>query len=360
MRHRRGACTAVLTGLAGFVALQAGLAGLLAGKLSWLRSPDYGHKVSRLREAINTSDCPQTIVMLGSSRTAYGLKGTAIEPILTQHERHQVIVYNFGLHGAGPLSYLINLRRLLNDGIRPDLLLIEVLPPLLSNRGPFNDTSEEHLPTASLRRDELALVQRYADNRSVSQADWWLGWCLPCYHHRLALISHSLPTLLDLQERLDGNRQLDASGWMPVHAVLRAPARRRAALAWARKDYTERLAGFELGGPNVEALEETLELCRRERINTALVLMPEGPEFRSWYPPGVMPQVRRLLGQLSRRHAMPIIDARDWIASEDAFLDSHHLLPEGAEVFSDRLAHEVLSLVLPRSPAVEIAERGGD
>src|SRR5262245_49560576 len=139
MGNRRGARTAVLTGLVGFVALQAGFTSLLAGKLSWLRSPDYGHKLSRLCQAIRAAEHPQTVVMLGSSRTAYGLKGSAIEPILSHDRGRPVVLYNFGLHGAGPLSYLINLRRLLADGVRPDLLLIEILPPVLSSRGPFND-----------------------------------------------------------------------------------------------------------------------------------------------------------------------------------------------------------------------------
>ena len=93
-------------------------------------------------------------------------------------------------------------------------------------------------------------------------------------------------------------------------------------------------------------------------------LMPEGPQFRSWYPPGVMRQVNGLLDRLSRRHEVPVIDAHDWIATEDAFLDSHHLLPEGAEVFSRRLGREALPLLLPlptdRSRAVRIAGRGGD
>src|SRR5438105_2048696 len=98
MRNRRSARIAVLSGIAGFVVVQASLTALLAGKLSWLRSPDYGHKVSRLREAIQSTDHPQTVVMLGSSRTAYGLKGSAIEPLLSQEQGRPVLVYNFGLH----------------------------------------------------------------------------------------------------------------------------------------------------------------------------------------------------------------------------------------------------------------------
>ena len=59
MRKPHGARTAVLTGLAGFLVIQGSLTGLLAGKLSWLRSPDYGHKARGLREAIKSAGRPR-------------------------------------------------------------------------------------------------------------------------------------------------------------------------------------------------------------------------------------------------------------------------------------------------------------
>ena len=39
-----------------------------------------------------------------------------------------VVVFNFGLWGAGPGTSLLTLHRLLAEGTRPDLVLIEVLP----------------------------------------------------------------------------------------------------------------------------------------------------------------------------------------------------------------------------------------
>jgi hypothetical protein len=39
-----------------------------------------------------------------------------------------------------------------------------------------------------------------------------------------------------------------------------------------------------------------------------------------------------------------VINGREWVADDD-FSDSHHLLPHGAKVFTERLGREVLALV---------------
>jgi hypothetical protein len=75
-----------------------------------------------------------------------------------------------------------------------------------------------------------------------------------------------------------------------------------------------------------------------------MVWMPEGSEFRSWYPSSVMAEIRIALERLSRAHGVPLVDAREWV-SDDDFSDSHHLLSRGAAVFSERFEPEVLRLM---------------
>src|SRR3954470_1530959 len=132
MRSRRGARTALLTALVGFFAIQAGLDVLLGG----LWQAYYSHKLRALRRALHSADHPQLVVMLGSSRTDHALNGSAVEPLLARELGRPVVVYNFGVPTAGPVTHLLHLRRLLADGVRPDLLLVEVMPSfLLSRRG---------------------------------------------------------------------------------------------------------------------------------------------------------------------------------------------------------------------------------
>ncbi len=46
----------------------------------------------------------------------------------------RLLTYNFSQVGSGPLGELVCLRRLLDAGIRPNFLAIEVLPPLLGRK----------------------------------------------------------------------------------------------------------------------------------------------------------------------------------------------------------------------------------
>ena len=124
-------------------------------------------------------------------------------------------------------------------------------------------------------------------------------------------------------------------------AWVNEPARRRAALRKAHDEYAEILRYPFLSGSCTQALRQTLEMCRREHIRAALVLMPEGSLFRSWYAPETLRQLYAFLWKLSGECQVPLIDAREWV-EDSGFSDSHHLLPPGAAAFSHRLGREVI------------------
>ena len=73
-----------------------------------------------------------TIVMVGSSRVEYGFLGRTLEQQLARTRGPLVAAFNFGMAGAGPVTEHLVVRRLLAAGIRPDLLLLEVLAPVLT------------------------------------------------------------------------------------------------------------------------------------------------------------------------------------------------------------------------------------
>jgi hypothetical protein len=59
---------------------------------------------------------------------------------------------------------------------------------------------------------------------------------------------------------------------------------------------------------------------------------------------------------LNREYQAPLIDTRGWMP-DGAFLDSHHLLPPGAKLFSQRFEQDILQ---PMFEARILAERDGD
>jgi hypothetical protein len=341
----------LLWGLAVFAALQLGLALAIEVYSPGLRDPNYTYKATRLAQRLAAAGPrPFSVVMLGSSRTVYGVKAGASEEALSRHLGRPVVTFNFGLYGAGPVMELLTLRRLLADGLRPDLLLVEVTPPLLAGQVPLHEVEAGCLPTDRLRRLDLALVKRYAGPlRKGLRREWWQAQLVPWHAHRAAIVSKLLPVLLPLGVRLDRFRDIDNSGYFDAIPWAVTPDMQRRAREGARREFDEYLSRFRLGGLACQGLGDLLAVCRREGIAAALVLMPEGPAFRSWYAPAAWGQVRAYLQGLNAEWEVPIIDAGEWVAEED-FLDSHHLLPRGAGRFTERFGREA---VLPLVRAVK-------
>ena len=102
------------------------------------------------------------------------------------------------------------------------------------------------------------------------------------------------------------------------------------------KDNIERVIKRASGEGNQE-IEELVY----EGLKVALVTMPEGSDFRGWYPPGSWAAIKQFLNDLEHEFEVPWINARDWVADDD-FSDSHHLLPTGATVFTQRLWHDLI------------------
>ena len=330
---------ALLWGAVAFILGQLALAGAIEWRLPELRDPNYGHKERRLLQRLRQSPAPpRTVVMLGSSRTVYGLRGQDVERALAGPDGAPV-VFNFGLLGAGPLTELLTLRRLLWQGVRPDLLLVEVLPPVLA--GQVRLTEVEQLEPHRLWHADLLLLERYVPEASL-RPGWWARWPVPCHSHRHAILSELSPGLLPLGERLDNLPAIDDSGWVGFPAFFRDPELGRQATEIAHRDYAKYFAEFRLGGPNPPALRELLDVCRQEGIPAVLVVMPEGSKFRGWYTPAAWAEVEGFLAEVSRDFGADVINAREWLPDED-FADSHHQFPEGARRFSERLAREVIA-----------------
>jgi hypothetical protein len=340
-RRSRGA---LAWALAGFVLLQLGLT--VGISLWWpeMGDPDCDYKKQRLCQRHRHEGARAAAVwMLGSSRTALGFKGKELENRLGREIGKPVIAFNFGLTGAGPVTELVTLKRLLAEGIRPDLLLVEVLPPLLANQFPM--PIEGHwLVAERLRLSEVSLLESYGLDGKKLRRSWFASWLVPWYTQRFNLLSRTVPAWLPWQVRKDWFRTADDSGWVDFSPPVTTAEQYRRAVDRARQEYAPYLAGFRLGGPACQALRDLLELCRREGIGTALVMMPEGTEFRNLYPPPVWGQVRAYLDGLSREYGIPLINGREWIPDGD-FSDSHHLRGHGATAFTQLLGNEVLAVL---------------
>jgi hypothetical protein len=337
-RARRSLAWAALC----FVVGQLALAVAIEGWCPQLRDPLYGDKLRqlRLRLASVPADRP-LVLMLGSSRTAHGFDADRLEQAMARGG-HDVVAYNFGIPGAGPLTELVTLRRLLADGIRPELLLVEVFPPLLAGQVLPFDFGQ--FPAERLWPSEIDLVRRYVGPLADGLEHQWLaGWAVPSHTHRFPLQRLLWPALLPVDRYGHLLAKFDDDGCNRLRIEAITAQRRSEALSRAKDEYDDILRGYHVGGATSRALDELLADCRRTRIATALVVMPEGPTFQSWYPPGGLDEVADYVQRLGGKHGALVIDARDWLG-EGSFLDSHHLLSLGAERFSGRLGEVALTV----------------
>ena len=153
----------MLTGLAAFIALQIAASVLLQRRFPGVLDPNYALRLARIHRAARAGPKkPLAVVMLGSSRTYHGLASDDLTESLSRELGRPVSVVNAGLPACGPITELLLWRRLRRDGVRPDLLLVEVLPGRVSEADTVYEVSGGRMPADRLRWTDLPLLERYA------------------------------------------------------------------------------------------------------------------------------------------------------------------------------------------------------
>jgi hypothetical protein len=332
-----------------FAAAQLLLAVAMERRVPQWRDREYGWKLARLRQRLARHPGRPLALMLGSSRTVYGfqagccdaLRGPGGEPF---------VGFNFGVAAAGPLREYLCLQSLLDEGVRPGLLLVEVLPPLLNEPGPDRVCEENWLYVPSLAAADVLRLRPYDSRPGRLLRTWLRSRLVPWHAHRARLLEGWSRPWHSREEGAGPLARMDRSGWIAPEWERVGDEKRRRETERARRQYAGAFADFRLGGGPAQALRDLLARCRAEQIRVALVLMPEGTTFRGWYPPGMEAAVRHFLEQLQDGYGVAVIDARRWVDDED-FWDAHHLLPAGAAAFSRRLVREVGHALKERAAA---------
>lgn len=305
-----------------------------------------------LRQLVSTQPDRPLVLMLGSSRGCWAFRAGCLNG-MTDSDGQKLKVYNFGIPATGPISALFYLRDMLAEGIRPRFLLIEYLPPLMceAQRGSLTEEGMTGFESLSARRILQWLPYLY---RPEKRARLWLEARINPWYTFRRQIQLELRCLA-LGERFPTYELIDDWGWHIAAPVPLPAAERERRLEVARGGYSPGLGKFRLGKKPTRALREILDLCRRERIPSALVLMPESSEFRSWYSDDANNAIHGELEELHQAYGVPVIDAQRWLDNDD-FEDGHHTLLHGADVFTSRLYAE-LSRLLAQSPRSAPASR---
>jgi hypothetical protein len=300
-----------------------------------LYDAEYAVRLDLLRRRRAEAPERPLLLVLGSSRMVMSFRPESL-PELRDADGRRVLPFNFAHLGAGPVMNVMQLNRLRRAGVRPTWLVLEVMPPCLSN-------DPASMTTSCMSAPDLPVLHHYIDPGKL-YGRYLLTRLAPWHRQRNELLHRFAPAFAAREWPAETARiHLGPLGgdacWTVKPDVSADEIRRR--IDATRRDYYPPLQQFALKGTADRAYREMLDLCRADGIRVALLLSPEGSEFASWYSPQSLTQIQEWCLALSREYDAPLIDARRWLP-DAAFLDGHHVQLHGAEAFTRRLGEEAL------------------
>jgi len=336
-QHR--ARSTVLLGFAAVVLAQGALALAVETIRPHWRDPEFFHRQQNLLkmaawDARHGTRKP-VVVVLGSSRPEMGLSP---DHVCEGFGENAPLVFNCSQSGCQPVGQRINLARLLDAGMVPDFVLIEVFPPGLAHEEPL----DYEIPISRIGVRDLARMSPYLGEHVRTYGRWLAARAASWHALRIDLLAHAGLagwTKPEVREEFLWT-DMKANGWGPFYPASWPTEVRERRLAIVREVCGKVLSNFWVNPHVAQAHRDLLDECRSRGIRSALFLMPESPAFRAIYPPVARAMIRDYLTKLSAEFGTPVFDGTAWIDDEAAFMDGHHLLGPAAEAFSTRLGRE--------------------
>jgi hypothetical protein len=344
LRHHRAAAFWLL---AAFVVSQLVLAVYVDQRAPAVRDPEFYLLEGMLRDRMAEKPGRPTAMFLGSSRVAHGFDAKRAGA------GHDAVVFNFGVPGSGPYFQTVMMDRLRDDGVRTDVLFLEVLHSFYNGAG-VRSLDGSLLDGARLSYGEAVGLFDYSPKSQKGPLRRWaLARAMPVYRHQAELRDRigldvfrpgegPTPPFAPIDPLGYREREVDANTWPELTRL-------------AHKQYDPFYTAFRFDPAAWARLVGTIDRARATGTEVVVVMMPEGSGFRSLYGPDVRAGVDDLIRRLRDVVGVKVVDARGWL-DDAAFYDQHHLLPNGARAFADRFRAEALEPALLRAER-RIADR---
>ncbi|HTU88468.1 MAG TPA: hypothetical protein VMF69_00070 [Gemmataceae bacterium] len=285
---------------------------------------------------------------LGSSRIVLGFRPASVME-QTSASDPQAVLFNFSMLGTGPVGERLVLHRLLQKGIRPKWLFLEVYSPILTQSFPFVEE------VRTFRRDvywsDVPIIDCLYHRRWEAIGRVIAQTLTPMLDYRESVLEHYLPSVIPpmLKQLCDRGFEkclpyrLDDYGWVEYDI------RDDGSHAERARHFTKPLYDhFRIDEVADRALSDLLAECRAHHIQVVFLLMPDHSMVREWYG-SIQDKFLPYLRRLSAENHAPIVDARAWQPDED-IPDCCHLSPKGARSFSERFGREVYRPLLQGRP----------
>jgi hypothetical protein len=319
---------------AAFVLASAGLAMTVETIRPEWRDPEYGHRIHQLQDWKARAPERPVVMVFGSSRTQMGIAPAAMR---FTDAPSAPIVYNFGYRSGRLFRSCFQLLRILDDGPRPDFVLIQ-----LSMVDLIGGVDGELLPVdwgGRLGAGDFARLAPYIDDRSGFRRAWLAarlnGWSA----HRQSILSDLLPSW-----QLTSTRQvqyywerLDTYGFTPHHMESPSPGYRKALYERARRVHGPAFAGAPVSAMTERAVHDVVARCREAGIDVAFFWAPESISYRSWYSEEARREMNRFEAWIRNEISAPVFPTPIDLPDTD-FVDGFHMIKSGAERYSRWLA----------------------
>ena len=174
-----------------------------------IRDPDQAFKLRKLQECLAQKDPHQPLVlMMGSSHVAMGYRPEIVE------RNDGPLYYNYGMCFSGPLLDLITLHRLLDAGIHPDTILLEVWPPHLATES-AERTDTIALDVNRLTWRDLEILSPYAAKPRSLYQSWFFNRLESWFTYRFTLTKLFAPALFDTEQTPEARWSgMHERGWL--------------------------------------------------------------------------------------------------------------------------------------------------
>ncbi|HEV3383217.1 MAG TPA: hypothetical protein VG097_00300 [Gemmata sp.] len=305
---------------------------LETSKPHW-RDPEFGHRIDRLNEIKKEHPSITFVLALGTSRTQNAIHPSSMGFL---DEAGSMQMFNFGQSGSSPLKVLLTFRRILDEGIRPSAIIVEVLPVWLTLGGAAEVQFREMIP--QLSHADLRYLAPYCDCPEELYERWLSARAAPWHAQRISLVSHWLPKWMPWQSRINFQWQsMDRDGFVPFLYSDPPPEFRSQAIARTHEQYEGSFRGFWPSAMSLRALKDLVDLCRSQDIPIAFIVPPVAPTFRNWFAPVAWSAGETHLLALSQELGVGLFSSPQEFTDND-FADGHHMLRKSAQSYSRWLA----------------------
>lgn len=335
---KRRAQAALLWALGLFLAVQLAAGYVLDEWGLAVRFPTAARHLAYLQSRPRQPD----IVCLGSSRFGLGLSAPTMQQVLCTELNGETTpeVFNAAIEAGDCISADYMMTRLLQQGVRPRLAVIEVCPDALHRRNlwmyyhvrrqlGWHDVPSFVVDVVRARQSHRLLITRlvplYAHRLRLGEelAAWWRGHPTIVNHYGFTGADQEWSQVLGVPQTFERVHRRDWS-----EAGVAGPRR------W--------LKPYVIGGQSPAALDHLLATCQAHGIKVILVGVPVTAMHREIYTPEVEQAFLGYIATMQQRHGGQFVDLRSGVPDQ-LFWDNHHLLPEGCQFFSKKLASEVVA-----------------